>query len=407
MPEKNKNRTQRLFPKTVNGFVDAMESLEICDSIRWNAFTESPIILSETGAISPVTDATLAEIKAEIEERYKIYNQERFNEAWRIFCADAKRSYHPIKQRIENAKWDGKPHITKVLQKILKCDESPYTKECARLLFSGGLRRLYEPGCKFDSVIVLIGTQQGEGKSTFLRWLAMEDDWYGTLKTFDYQRGAEALSGKWIVEIEELSALKKSEVEEVKAFISQQRDHYRRPYERTTSDIPRKCVMAGTTNSMQFLSDPTGNRRFLPIEVHSRGETEIYPNEKEIRAELEQCWAEAYALYRANDEFMLPTPDRDLTDRIISEQERATVNDPNLDIVKSFLESRTATCVLEIYYDAFGHSTADHPSKPERNEIGVLLQRCGWRRDGSRIQYTKPIVHRPAKWVPADAVDEN
>lgn len=407
MPEKNKNRTQRLFPKTVNGFVDAMESLEICADIRWNAFTESPVKVSGTGAVSAVTDATIAEIKAEIEEKYKLFNGERFNEAWRIFCADPKRVYHPIKDRIERIMWDGKPHITYVLQRVLKCDDAPYTKECARLLFSGGLRRLYEPGCKFDSVIVLIGTQQGEGKSTFLRWLALNDDWYGTLKTFDYQKGAEALSGKWIVEIEELSALKKSEVEEVKAFISQQRDHYRRPYERTTSDIPRKCIMAGTTNSMQFLSDPTGNRRFLPIEVHSRGETEIYPNEKEIRAELEQCWAEAYARYRQNDAFMLPTPDRDLTDRIISEQERATVNDPNLDIVKSFLEGKEATCVLEIYYDALGHASFEHPTKPERNEIGVLLQRSGWKLSTLKYPYDKPTPSRQHKWVRADAVDED
>lgn len=402
MPKKAKQQGQ--LPKTVNGFVDAMMQAETCVPVRWDEFLEVPVVLNEsTGKAEPVDDAYRAAIKAELETAFGLYSVSKFDDAFRIFCAEPSRRYHPIKQRIEAIKWDGKNHIQHVFVNVLKVDPSPYAIETARLFFAGGIQRLYDPGCKNDYVVTLIGTKQGEGKSTFLKWCAMDDDWYGELKTFDYQKGAEALNGKWIVEIPELAALRKSEVEEVKAFISQQRDHYRRPYDRTISDIKRKCVMAGTTNALQFLSDPTGNRRFLPIEVHSAGE-DLYDREAEIRAEIEQCWAEAY--HKRDTAFMRCTPNPKLLKRIAQEQEAATIDDPNLSLIQSYLSGHTATCVPEIYYDALGHTTFEHITKADRNEIGQLLQKAGWRRTKLLYQYTKPVVSRQPKWVPADAADD-
>lgn len=389
------------LPKTIYGMVAALELTESCVNVRFDEFTERAVLLDPaTGSREPVTDADRAEVKAEIEERFGLYSASKFDEAWRIFVSDPTRRYHPIKQRIENIQWDGRQHIAHIFERVLQVDVSPYDMEAARIFFAGGIQRLYDPGCKCDYVLVLIGTHQGEGKSTFLRWAAMEDDWYGELKTFDYQKGAEALNGKWIVEIPELAALRKSEVEEVKAFISQQRDHYRRPYDRTTSDIKRKCVMAGTTNALQFLSDPTGNRRFLPVEVHSTG-AELFAREKEIRAELEQCWAEAY--HKMGTPFMQPAPSSRLIKRIEEHQEAAAVDDPSLAIICSYLENREETCVLEIFYDAFGRPSFEHPTKAERNEIGMLLQRAGYRRTTTMYRYTKPTISRQAKWVKASA----
>ena len=398
---KQKKQQQGPIPKTVNGFVDAMMQAQTCAPVLWDEFLEVPVVLQD-GKAEPVNDAYRAEIKAELETKFGLYSVSKFDDAFRIFCAEPSRRYHPIQQRIEGIQWDGKSHINESFVRILQVNPSPYAVEAARLFFAGGIQRLYEPGCKCDYVVTLIGTKQGEGKSTFLRWAALEDDWYGELKTFDYQKGAEALNGKWIVEIPELAALRKSEVEEVKAFISQQRDHYRRPYDRTISDIKRKCVMAGTTNALQFLSDPTGNRRFIPIEVHSDGD-DLYSREAEIRAELEQCWAEAY--HKRETPYMRCTPDAKLLKRIQQEQEAATIDDPFLSLIQSYLDGKSETCVLEIYYDAYGHSSFDRPSKADRNDIGLLLQKAGWRRSPLLIQYTKPSPSRQHKWVPADAVD--
>lgn len=398
---KQKKQQQGPIPKTVNGFVDAMLQAQTCAPVLWDEFLEVPVVLQD-GKAEPVNDAYRAEIKAELETKFGLYSVSKFDDAFRIYCAEPSRRYHPIQQRIEGIQWDGRSHINESFVRILQVNPSPYAVEAARLFFAGGIQRLYEPGCKCDYVVTLIGTKQGEGKSTFLRWAALEDDWYGELKTFDYQKGAEALNGKWILEIPELAALRKSEVEEVKAFISQQRDHYRRPYDRTISDIKRKCVMAGTTNALQFLSDPTGNRRFIPIEVHSDGD-DLYSREAEIRAELEQCWAEAY--HKRETPYMRCTPDAKLLKRIQQEQEAATIDDPFLSLIRSYLDGKSETCVLEIYYDAYGHSSFDRPSKADRNDIGLLLQKAGWRRSGTLYQYIKPTPSRQAKWVPADAVN--
>ena len=394
---KNEKKPSETFPRTVNGFVDALELAATCRDIRWDEFTETPVRPDgATGKMTPVDDAYRALIKAEIELRFGLYNISKFEDAFRIICASPERRYNPIKERIESIEYDGEEHISESFARILNVKPSPYASETARLLFAGGIRRLYEPGCKNDYVVTLVGAKQGEGKSTFLRWLALDDDWFGELKTFDGQKGAEAINGKWIVEISELVALKKSAMEEAKAFISQQRDHYRRPYDRVTSDIKRKCVMVGTTNSAQFLTDMTGNRRFLPIEVGCAG-AELFKREAEIKAEIEQCWAEAY--HKRMTPFMLPAPRHELLERIELEQDAAMVDDPDLSLVQTFLEHKEATCVLEVYYDAFGRASWERPNKADRNKIGAMLQRSGWRRTTESYSYSKPVVSRQKKWV--------
>ena len=405
MTENKKTKKPEAFPNTVRGFVLAMERAETCRDIRWNEFTESPVILDRrTGRTRPVTDEYRSGIVTEIEERFGLFSLCKFDHAFRVFYSSPERSYHPIKERIESIEYDGGNHISESLVKILNVSPSPYAAEAARLLFAGGIRCLYEPGCKCDYVVTLIGTKQGEGKSTFLRWLAMNDDWYGELKAFDFQKGAEALIGKWIVEIPELAALRRAEVEEAKAFISQQRDHYRRPYERTPSDLKRKCVMAGTTNCLQFLTDPTGNRRFLPIQVGSDG-ADLFRREAEIKAEIEQCWAEAYS--KRSLPFMLPAPRAKLLERIEREQEAATVDDPELSLIMTYLDGKRETCVLEIFYDAFSRSSYERPTKADRNQIGALLQKAGWRRNGQMYPYTKPYPNRQHKWTPAGRSDSS
>ncbi|MBQ3261567.1 MAG: virulence-associated protein E, partial [Oscillospiraceae bacterium] len=149
---------------------------------------------------------------------------------------------------------------------------------------------------KFDYVPVLVG-KQGSGKSTIVRWLAVEDDWFTELTTMEGKESIEQLTGAWICEITELLALSRvKEQEAVKSFLSRQRDRYRRPYDREVTEQPRQCVFLGTTNRRQFLRDRTGNRRFCPVEVHTTG-AELYAKEAECRAEILQCWAEAVELY--------------------------------------------------------------------------------------------------------------
>jgi len=141
---------------------------------------------------------------------------------------------------------------------------------------------------------VLIG-KQGGGKSTFVRWLAMEDRFFTELRTIEGKEGLEAINGAWIVEVSELLALTRTkEQEAVKAYLSTLVDKYRPAYGRNIVEQPRSCVFIGTSNRAQFIVDKTGGRRFYPVECVRTG-YDLFRRETEIREYIQQCWAEAYA----------------------------------------------------------------------------------------------------------------
>jgi len=180
--------------------------------------------------------------------------------------------YHPIKDIIEEEKWDGTPRIDNFFQNICNVsitDENSriYHREVARMLFFGGIKRLYEPGCKFDYMIILKGNQ-GTCKTTLVRMLALDDSAYSEVTTIDGSNGIEMIKGSWMCEFAELLAMVRArEVESIKAFITRQYDKYRPPYAHVSEIVPRSCIFIGTTNDIQFMSDMTGNRRYLPVEV--------------------------------------------------------------------------------------------------------------------------------------------
>ena len=172
----------------------------------------------------------------------------------------------------------------------MRAEDDEYTAECSRLIFAGGVHRALKPGCKFDSMVVLVGGQ-GCGKSTIVRLLNVHEDWYKEVTTIDGKEGIEALSGSWVAEFSEMMAMTSiKEIEGVKAYITRQVDHVRKAYGRYESDLKRRCIFVGTTNNDRFLTDKTGNRRFFPVVVHSDG-YDIGAREDEIREYICQCWA--------------------------------------------------------------------------------------------------------------------
>lgn len=198
-------------------------------------------------------------------------------------------AFHPVIDWIESVPWDGTPRIDTFLHRHLKAEDTPYTREVSRLLFLGASARVLEPGHKFDTAIILEGIQ-GAGKSTFISALA-NHRWFGELDTdlSDRRKTVEQLSGMWFVEIPELSAFSKREVEEIKAFISTQRSQVRAAFARNAEMFERQCIMMGSTNKDTYLSDATGNRRFLPVRVPPG--TEI--DNLAVWSEAQQAHAEA------------------------------------------------------------------------------------------------------------------
>lgn len=195
------------------------------------------------------------------------------------------------------APWDGQNRIGLLMAAFLGAADDSYTREVEHLLIGAAIARTFEPGCKFDHMPVLIGNQ-GLGKSTFMRKLSLDPVLYtDSVVGIGTKQAAELVQGKWFVELPELAAMKGAALEAVKAFITRQADEYRMPYERHVESRPRRFVMVGTTNAREFLSDLTGNRRFLPIRCGDyTPEMSLFSSEASYC--FAQAWAEAYKGYR-------------------------------------------------------------------------------------------------------------
>lgn len=361
---------------TIENFLMILRGDSRFDGIVFNQLAYCPEVKKD-GEIRRWTDADDSETRRYIEDKYKIHNINKLDDAMRIIFRE--REYDPIKQLIESEKWDGVERIPTFLVKWLKCEDTPYTREITRLMFAGGINRLYNPGCKFDDVIILIGTHQGEGKSTFVRWLALEDRFFTEVTEIEGQKGMEAVEGAWICEIAELLALTRTkEQEAVKSYITRQNDRYRRPFDKRVTDHLRRCIFVGTTNKEQFLTDKTGNRRFYPIKVNQSG-YDLFKHEKEIKAEILQCWAEAKAKYDKGE--MLPFADNSLREKIKEMQSGAVEDDYRDGMIAAYLKDRDEVCILELWQKALDNPYTK-PSKKDSNEISLILQATGvWRRD--------------------------
>ena len=351
--------------KTIPNFLIIFENdVNLKDLVRFNELSMSPEN-ARTGSIWNEEDDSL--VRAYIEKTYNVRSKDCYYDAFNIVCH--KNKYNPIKKMIESQKWDGKPRIATILQKYLKCEDNEYTREVARLIFAGGIARLYNCGCKFDIMPIFYG-KQGCGKSSFIRWLAINDSWFKEVISMDGQEGREAIEGAWICEISELLALTKAkEVEAVKSYITRQNDNYRKPYERRVTDNPRKCIFIGTTNNTQFLTDKTGNRRFLPIQTFCDG-FELLAQEKECREEIFQCWLEAKHNFDENNYSLIVN--REIMGEITQAQNACVQDDWRVGVIEKYIANKTITCVKDIWDHAF--NLADKQmTKNDSNDIVAIF----------------------------------
>jgi predicted P-loop ATPase len=374
--------------ETIDNYLQIFRVDDKFRTLRYNQFKQVPEITEnlETRIWAPADDS---EALHYIERKYEIYHPERYRHAMRVFYRE--RGYHPVREYIDSLKWDGVPRVEHFLTKWMGCENTDYIQEVSRLMFAGGIHRIYEPGIKFDTVPVLIGTKQGEGKTMLLHWLAIKDDWYSELTVFDGKEGIEAIQGTWICEIGELLAVARAkEVEAIKSYITRQADKYRVPYAERPETFHRQCIFIGTTNNEQFLSDKTGNRRWLPVHVKMNG-YELFKQEKECRAYIEQCWAEARAKY--NDEFTELAPRYELLDVIRQKQQDAEEEDWREDMIETYLSKKKpgdCICTMQLYQEALNMSEYDKPSPAEQKAIRLIMQKFPeWERTSAPVYFAK------------------
>ena len=391
-------------------------------AFRCNILSGRTDIVRDLGWRRPspaINDTDMSYIYLYLEDHYSLTSEKHIDSAIRI-VAD-RNSYHPVCEFLDNLKWDGQERISKLLPRFfgVSTDDGYYTPQllydCTKLFLMGGIVRAHNPGIKFDYMLCLAGGQ-GAGKSTFFRFLAHNDDWFtDDLKKIDDDNIYRQLQGHWVCEMPEMiEPSNPRKRDQVKAFITRQKDSYKVPYDVYPMDRPRQCVFGGTTNIVQFLPfDRTGNRRFIPFEINEeRREVHILDkdHERENRYFIDQVWAEAMALYRKGDYTLaLSTEDEHRLDII---RKHFMPEDTMAGQIQQFLDDRLRSdltdkhvCSILLFKEALHHEF-DEPKRFQTNEICSIM-------NTSIVGWIEGPVHRFAKygtqksWIPAPgAYDE-
>lgn len=250
------------------------------------------------------------------------------------------RKYHPVRDYLDSLPaWDGVERADRLLIDYLDAADNLYTREAARKTLVAAVARIYEPGCKYDYMLVLVGPQ-GAGKSTLYgRLAAGRREWFSDSLKMDMMNkikdSGEQIQGKWIVEIGEMTGMRKADVEAVKSFVSRESDDYRSAYGHYSEDHPRQCIIVGSTNQDEgFLRDVTGNRRFLPVNIKKAGRVKARDLTPDVVA---QIWAEAKNLYELGEELVL-SPE---AEALAAEAQReAMEQDDRQGLVEKYLDRR-------------------------------------------------------------------
>jgi predicted P-loop ATPase len=298
---------------------------------------------------------------------------------------------------------DGTKRIDTWLIKYLGVADTPYARLVSYKWLLGAVGRVMQPGCKMDNVLILEGPQD-VGKSRTLSTL------FGQQWTTDANLNlADAntpivMAGKWVIELAELDSLSKADSASAKRWITTQVDTFRPPYGRRAIDLPRQCVVAGTVNFDSYLKDESGNRRYWPVKVPARIDI------AGLRADRDQIWAEAFALYceweRASKEAPdgLPAPwvvmpaEKHLFE---IEQEARYEGDVYESMIAQFLIGKRRVTVEEIMGECLKLEVSKM-TKPEQRRVGAAMKSLGWIRKreskGARQWYytlPDPVVENP------------
>ncbi len=310
-------------------------------AIRKNLLTERIDIVKSLGWYrdSPtLTDVDVKYLLLYFEENYGLTVEKKIIDAVAVIANENR--YHPVCDFLNALQWDGTERIRFCLHRFLGSDTDDYTYEALKLFLLGAISRAFKPGCKFEVMLCLVGGQ-GAGKSTFFRFLAMNDSWFtDDLKKLDDENVFRKMQGHLIIELSEMIATASARsIEDIKSFISRQSDIYKVPYETQPKDRPRQCVFGGTSNAMDTLPlDRTGNRRFMPVMVYpDRAECHILKNEELSRKYIEQVWAEAMEIYRSG-EFRLMLS-RESAEYLKDYQKQFMPEDADAGMILAFLDN--------------------------------------------------------------------
>lgn len=342
------------------------------------------------------TDADDAGLRWYLENKYEVTGRDKVQDAM-IMCAE-QNGFNEVLDYLNSLKWDGVPRLDTLFIDYLGAEDNIYTRAVARKSLTAAVARAFEPGCKYDTMPILIG-RQGVGKSTLIRTLGKR--WYADgLSTFEGKEAAENIQGKWIIEAGEMAGYTRAEENASKQFLSRQVDVFRQAYGRRTQEYPRRCVFFGSSNQYEFLKDITGNRRFWPIDIEAQKPTKnVYVN---LPGEVDQIWAEAVVRYK-NGEPLIIEDNEDVLRLAETARETHMESNSKQGLINEFLlqkvpknwntmsrtarrtfltmgshtpdedlEYRDRICAAEVWYECFGIDPS-RMKKVDTREINQIL----------------------------------
>ena len=356
-------------------------------------------------------EADESQLRLYIDKKYIEFKERNFEVAFNSIVDN--RRFHPVRDYLDSLpKWDGVKRVEEVFIKFLSADDNDYTRAITKKTFAACVARAYHPGTKFDSIPVLDGAQ-GIGKSTLIKYLAGEEFFSDNLSLTDMndKTAAEKIQGNWLIEIGELSGMKKADIEKVKSFVSTTDDKYRASYGRVVESHPRQCVIFATVNGdgRGYLRDITGNRRFWIVKCNQTLQKRMWDeNDKNYR---DQFWSEAKEIYESGEELYL---EGSLLDIATDYQNEALEQDERVGIVEQYLNrllptnwhemdlykrrsflngddficekgtiQRTGVSNAEIWCECFGKSQSDLKSSDSYQLAAIMKQIGGWERTSS------------------------
>ena len=361
-------------------------------------------------------DADDAQLLVLLDKRYVSFSKRNLDACF-VKVADD-RKFHPVRDYLDGLPaWDGVPRLETLLPRCLEAEDTPYVRAVTRKVFAAAVARIYRPGTKFDSVLVLDGAQ-GIGKSTLFRMLTGPEYYSETLSLTDMndKAGAEKLQGYWIAEIGELAGMKKADIEKVKAFLSTSDDMYRPSYGKVVESHPRQTVIIATVNGERgYLRDVTGNRRFWVVKCLQKEPVRKFSFTEEERG---QIWAEAKHYWQQGEKLYL---EGDLIRESEEAQRTAMEADERQGLVEQYLETllpeswrdmelyerrnyltdrkdptqpkgtvrREKVSNAEIWAECFGRNPSDMKPADSYSIAALMLQIPGWRRAEKAVYLPK------------------
>jgi predicted P-loop ATPase len=278
------------------------------------------------------------------------------------------RAFHPVIDYLTSLRHDGKTRSGTWLATCLGAEQTAYNETVGRAMLIAAVARIFQPGCKVDTVPIFEGAQ-GAKKSTAVK--ALFDPWFSDeLADLGSKDAAMQTKGVWGIEVSELDAMSRGEVSRIKAFVSRTTDRFRPPYGSRIIESPRSCVFWGTTNADGYLKDETGGRRFWPVKIGKI-------NVEMLRDMRDQLWAEAVILYNANVPWWI-TKQEAQRDAERHQQDRY-IGDPWDNAIADYVETSTEVTVDEVLRSAL-HLEIGRCGQSEMNRVARCLRALGCHR---------------------------